>query len=79
MVEKIKAMGLEVTGDNDFMEVNGDNAKLRELKEILDDEGYENDSFAMSLFFGIETPTKPSEIRKIIVNHVAGKGYLLVA
>lgn len=79
MVEKIKAMGLEVTGDEDFMEVSGDNAKLRELKEILDNEGYENDSSAMSLLFGIKPPIKSTDIRKIMVNHVSGKGYLLVA
>lgn len=79
MIEKIKAMGLEVDGNDELIDVRGDNAKLMELKRILDDEGYQNDTETMKFFFGTPIP-KDNEVNRILINYVGGEtGYMLVA
>ena len=77
MIEKIKAMGLETDGDKNPI-VKGDNAKLLELKDMLDENGYTNDTEVCSILFGIPNP-KPEEVTAIMLNHEGGvNGYCLL-
>ena len=77
MIEKIKAMGLETDGDKNPI-VKGDNAKLLELKAMLDENGYKNDTGICSLLFGIPNP-KLEEVTAIMLNHEGGiNGYCLL-
>ena len=78
MFKRIKEMGLNATEDGLMIDVTGDNAKLLELKAILDTEGYKNDTKEMQLF-GIPAP-EDDEVNRILINYTCGvNGYLLVA
>lgn len=77
MEERIKTLGLTSDGTSNPI-VKGDNAKLRELQNILDAEGYQNDTYICSVFFGIPVP-EPEDIKAIVLNHEGGiNGYCLL-
>ena len=77
MIDRIKAMGLETDNDTNHI-VKGDNAKLLELKAMLDENGYTNDTEICSILFGIPNP-QPEEVTAIMLNHEGGvNGYCLL-
>lgn len=77
--EMIKEMGLTATAEDDdvMIEVSGDNAKLMELKSILDGKGYVDETEMVALFMGFLVP-KLDEVVRILINHVEGIGYCLM-
>lgn len=81
MTERIINMGLNAIEikEMNLIEVSGSNDKLMELKDTLDNEGYNNDTAAMEMLFGVRPP-EPDEITKILITTFGDQdGYLLVA
>ena len=77
MLERIKGMGLDAVDYGDIIDVTGDMEKLRELRTVLDNEGYTDDTEAATLFMGL--PGAKETISRILVCTVGGNGYMAVA
>ena len=81
MKEKIKAITgvyVENNGENSYI-IHGDPRKLKEIRTMLNDAGYEDDTNIACSTFGIPKPTK--NIGTIIVANENGaiKGYMATA
>lgn len=83
MEKIIKDLGLNINREMEgLLEVVGDNDKLKELRTILDNSGYCDDSFMapiLSTMIGEEVTAAKETIKSILINTVAGKGYLALA
>jgi hypothetical protein len=79
----IKDLGLSINGEMEgLIEVTGDGDKLKELRTILDNRGYIDDSPMapiLSMMTGTELVAATETVTHILINTVAGNGYLALA
>ena len=80
MEKIIKDLGLDFDNTMEgIIAVTGNNDKLKELRGILNEVGYDDDSFMapiLSGMLGMELITANETIGTILINTVMGCGYL---
>ena len=84
MVEKIKALGANVDErEETCLAVTGDPSILQKVKEMLDDEGFINDTYSFGMMFGTVLGRLPAEdtIGLMMVTQLDGgqNGYMAFA
>lgn len=85
MLEKIKEMGLSIDDSSieNFVTVSGEIGKLRKLREMLDDEGYIDDTPAidiLSAMVGMELrAATENKIGHIMICMFGEPGYMALA
>lgn len=81
MADRIKAMGLNVSIDEitGMLDVKGDNDKLQSVRQMLNDEGYIDDSRIACGLFG-QTPATDFISRMFVCSFGDGNnGYMAMA
>jgi len=81
MANRIMAMGLEVSVDNKtgMLDVRGENDKLQSVRQMLDNEGYTDDTAVACGIFGV-TPATDFISRMFVCPFGEGSnGYMAMA